>query len=103
MKLLFLSKHNRHRSKTAEELFRNEYMTQSTGLYNKHPVTSEQFNWADLVFVMNNSEAQELSRRFPEISSKKRVINLDIPDTFTDDHPQLKEILKTKISEHLTK
>ncbi|MBI4918797.1 phosphotyrosine protein phosphatase, partial [archaeon] len=99
--LLFLGNHNRHRSKTAEELFRNDYMTQSTGLYNKHPVTSEQLNWADLVFVMNYSEAQELSRRFPELASKKKVINLDIPDNFTNEHPQLKEMLKTKISTYL--
>src|SRR5574342_1243414 len=97
MKVLFICNQNQHRSKTAEELFRAKYETKSAGLYNEKPVTKEQMEWADLVVVMEDEQRLELSKRFPKIYLKKRIISLGIPDTYSYGQSELKELLKSKM------
>lgn len=98
MKLLFICNQNKHRSKTAEHLFRGTFETQSAGLYNEHPVTAKQLQWADVVVVMEVEQRAELARRFPKEYLKKRIVSLDIPDVYSYNQPSLVEVLKSRLS-----
>jgi predicted protein tyrosine phosphatase len=97
MKLLFICNQNQHRSPTAEEIFKDEYETSSAGLYNENPVTEEQLDKADLIIVMEEAQREELAKRFPTIFLKKRIINIDIPDIYAKNQPELIHLLKSRM------
>ncbi|MBI3037055.1 phosphotyrosine protein phosphatase [Candidatus Woesearchaeota archaeon] len=101
MKLLFICNQNQNRSKTAEELFSDRFETKSAGLYNEKPVTEKQLNWADVVIVMGEEQRHELSKRFPKLYMRKRILSLDIPDVYHYNQPELIELLKNKVNELL--
>ncbi len=99
MNVLFVCNQNQNRSKTAEELFRDSLHARSAGLYNEHPITEKQLAWADVVFVMEEEQSDELAKRFPKLWFQKRIISLDIPDTYYYQQPALVEVLKSKVTE----
>jgi len=101
MKALFICNQNKHRSKTAEELFKDRFETKSAGLYNETPVASKQIDWADTIFVMEEFQREEIARRFPEQALQKRIICLNISDVYHFNQPELIELLKQKIEESL--
>jgi predicted protein tyrosine phosphatase len=101
MKALFICNQNQHRSKTAEELFKDRFETISAGLYNENPVTEKDISWADVIFVMEEEQRSELSRRFPGSCLKKQIISLDIPDLYYYNQPQLIDHLKQQMKEVL--
>ena len=97
MKVLFICNQNKHRSKTAEELFRNTFETQSVGLFDGKPVTREALAWADIVLVMEEEQSIELAKRFPKEYLQKRIISLDIPDTYSYGQKELVALLQSKV------
>ena len=97
MKALFICNQNQHRSKTAEELFKDLFETKSAGLFNKNPVTKNQLEWADTIIVMEDFQRTELSKRFPLHYMKKRIVSLEIPDNYHYRQPELVSILKTRV------
>ena len=99
MKVLFICNQNQNRSKTAEELFKDSFTTNSAGLYNEHPVTEKQITWAELIVVMEDAQRSELAKRFPRLYLQKRIISLDIPDTYSYQQPELVELLKSRFTE----
>jgi predicted protein tyrosine phosphatase len=99
MRTLFICNQNLHRSRTAEKLFRGKFNTKSAGLYNNKPVTEKQLEWADLVVVMEDFQREEIGKRFPKSYMKKRIISLNIPDTFHFNQQELKTILETRMKE----
>lgn len=96
MRVLFICNQNRHRSKTAEELFRGAFETRSSGLYSEHPLTAAELEWADLVAVMEDRQRTEISKRFPAQYLQKQIISLDIPDIYHYNQPELIDELKRK-------
>ena len=99
MRVLFVCNQNQNRSKTAEMLFKDKFETRSAGLYNEKPVTREQLDWADTVVVMDDGQRSEIGKRFPESYIKKRIISLDIPDIYSYNQSDLRDILKRKMKE----
>ncbi len=99
MKVLFICNQNQHRSKTAEELFKDRFKTKSAGLYNEKPVTAKQLSWADVIVVMEEAQRTEIARRFPKQYIQKRILSLGIPDMYHYNQPELIDILKSKINE----
>ena len=98
MNVLFICTQNKHRSKTAEEIFRTKFTTRSAGLFNATPVTEGELAWADVVAVMEDFQRSELAQRFPRLYLKKRIISLDIPDVYSYNQPELITTLKSKIA-----
>ena len=90
-----------HRSVTAEELFRDRFETRSAGLYNEHPVTEEELEWADVVFVMDDVQQTELGKRFLKTYLKKQIISLEVPDMFHHGQKELKDLLEQKMKDAL--
>ncbi len=97
--ILFICNQNQNRSKAAEEIFKEKWNTKSAGLYNENPVTEKTMGWADLIIVMEEAQRTELGRRFPKVYLKKRILCLDIPDIYSYDQKELKEILEEKMDE----
>jgi predicted protein tyrosine phosphatase len=100
-KLLFLCSQNRLRSPTAEAVF-SEYEgleVESAGLdhYAELPVSTEMIEWADIIFVMEKSHRNKLSKNFQPFLKSKKVICLDIPDDFEYMEPLLINLLKKKV------
>jgi len=100
MKVLFVCNQNMHRSKTAEELFKDKFETKSAGLYN-NLVTKYQLEWADLVMVMDDGQRSEIAKRFPKQYLEKRILSLDISDVYRYNQPELVCILQKKVNELL--
>lgn len=101
MKILFICNQNEHRSKVAEQIFKEKFETKSAGLYNSKPVTAKQLTWADLIVVMEDNQRTELSKRFPEIYMQKQILTLDIPDIFNKHDPKLALLLERRMEELL--
>jgi predicted protein tyrosine phosphatase len=86
-----------NRSRTAEELFSSIFETKSAGLFNDTPITEQELGWADIVMVMEEEQRHELSKRFPQQYLKKQIINLNIPDIYHFNQPNLVRLLKQKM------
>lgn len=97
MNVLFICNQNKHRSKTAEELFKQRWKTRSAGLYNEYPVTKKEIEWADSIIVMEKEQRKVLAQRFPELYLKKQILCVDIPDIYQHNQEELKDALKAKV------
>jgi predicted protein tyrosine phosphatase len=101
MRLLFVCNQGKHRSKTAEMLFKDRFETESAGLFSNNPVTEKQISAADTVFVMEDWQRTELSKRFPKQYIQKRIISLNIPDVYQFNQPELVCLLKSRLDESI--
>ena len=97
MNILFICNQNQNRSKTAEELYKDKFETRSAGLYNEKPVTKRQISWANTIIVMEEDQRKEIAKRFPEEYLRKRILSLDVPDTYNYNQPELVNLLKSKM------
>jgi predicted protein tyrosine phosphatase len=100
-KLLFICSKNRWRSPTAEAIF-SEYQqieADSAGLDSDAEVcvSGEALQWADIIFVMEQSHRSRLAKRFRPWLKGKRLICLDIPDNYRYMDPDLVKILKQRV------
>ena len=105
MNLLFICNQNKYRSLTAEKILKNskKHSVKSAGLYceEKEKLVNEQLmDWADVIFVMEEHQREELKKRFPKQTFMKRVLCLDIPDMYGFDQPELVERLKKSIKKY---
>jgi predicted protein tyrosine phosphatase len=91
---LFICNQGQNRSRTASELFGGVYI----GLYNeKNLLTKELLEEAEIVYVFEEEQREKIAKRFPEQYVKKQIINLNIPDIYNYNQPELIKILKTNI------
>jgi predicted protein tyrosine phosphatase len=90
---LFICSGNRLRSPTADQVFSTwpDVETDSAGLDNDAVVSlsPEQLEWADIIFVMERSHRNRLSKKFRAHLNGKRVICLNIPDDYEFMQPEL--------------
>src|SRR6202012_3126154 len=93
MNVLFVCSANRLRSPTAEQVFSTwpGIETDSAGISSGASVllSSEQVDWADVIFVMEKTHRSKLVRRFRSHLKGKRVVCLDIPDDYAFMDPVL--------------
>lgn len=102
-RLLFVCSGNISRSPTAESLMRASdcYQARSAGIdpLSPTPVQEELLEWADLIFVMSEQDdghASYLQGRFSVPEHK--IIDLDIPDRYAREDPELLLLLKERIA-----
>ena len=100
-RVLFVCTQNQLRSPTAEQVFSNRagFEVASAGLDPSAnvPVTPELLEWADVIFVMEQSHRSKLSKRFRAHLRGKRIVCLEIPDEFEYMDPALVRLLETKV------
>jgi predicted protein tyrosine phosphatase len=104
-KLLFICSANKLRSPTAEQVFSTwpDVETDSAGLNASAdvPLSPEQVDWADIIFVMEKAHRNRLSAKFRKHLNGKRVICLGIPDNYGFMDPELVRLLKTRVARFL--
>jgi predicted protein tyrosine phosphatase len=104
-KVLFICSQNRLRSPTAEQVFSkwSNIEADSAGLNTDAivPLSIEQLEWATIIFVMEKSHRNKLSKKFGSHIKNKRVICLDIPDEYEYMQPDLIKILEAKVGRFL--
>ncbi|MEQ1900118.1 MAG: low molecular weight protein tyrosine phosphatase family protein [Devosia sp.] len=105
MNALFVCSRNRLRSPTAEQIFATwpDVDTDSAGLAPDAGVqlSSEQIEWADIIFVMERSHQAKLKGRFRQHIDGKRIVCLDIPDKYRFMAPELVALLEQKVGHYL--
>jgi predicted protein tyrosine phosphatase len=105
LNVLFVCSANRLRSPTAEQVFSTwpGVETDSAGISSGATVllSSEQIDWADIIFVMEKTHRNKLRSKFGAHLSGKRVICLDIPDDYEFMDPVLVRVLENRVSRFL--
>lgn len=106
-KILFICNVNRLRSPTAEEIYRrrSDLSVKSAGIfqYAKATVSQELVDWADIIFVMEKSQQNNIIKKFKNVNKKKTIINLDIPDIYEYMETTLVHILSKKLEQYIGK
>ena len=105
MNLLFVCSENKLRSPTGETIF-SEYegisaIGAGTNKDAETPVSGDLIEWADIVFVMEQSHRDKVSKKFRNLLKGKRLVCLDIPDKFDRMNPALIQMLEMKVSKHI--
>lgn len=105
MNVLFLCSQNRLRSPTAESVFSSweGIECDSAGVHESAdvPLSAEQLDWAELIFVMEKAHRNKLNQRWKRHLGGKRIICLDIPDDYEYMQPELITLLEKKVGPHL--
>lgn len=100
-KVLFVCSRNRLRSPTAEYVFcgRANLEVASAGLNKDADVrlSSEMVEWADVIFVMEQTHRTKLAKWFKSHLKTTRLVCLDIPDKYEYMQPELVELLEQKV------
>jgi predicted protein tyrosine phosphatase len=106
-RLLFVCTANVHRSRTAEDLYREnpsyEARSAGTDVYDdepdENPLTDELLAWADIVFVMEPYHRKAIEERF--LARPRRIVVLNIEDRYDRGEPQLVRLLQKRLSRYL--
>ena len=100
-KILFLCSRNKLRSPTAEAVFSDikDWKVYSAGMSKDAdiPVSVEDIEWADYIFVMEKRHKRKLQNKFGHAIKGQLVICLDIPDNFVYMDEKLIDILQAKV------
>jgi predicted protein tyrosine phosphatase len=100
-RVLFVCSQNKLRSPTAEQVFANrpgfEVASAGTDPGAESLVSSDDIEWADVIFVMERKHRSKLSKQFRAHLKNKRIVCLDIPDEFEYMDPALVQILEAKV------
>jgi predicted protein tyrosine phosphatase len=104
--VLFVCTGNIDRSRTAEDLYRDdpryEVRSAGTAAYATRPVSRDLLRWAHRVFVMcerEDAHATQLRLRFPDV--RVPVVDLNIADRWTRGHPELVRRILKALKPHL--
>ena len=62
------------------------------------PLSPEQVEWADVIFVMEKAHREKLHRKFKRHLKRQRVIVLGIPDNYAYMDLALVALLKMKVT-----
>ncbi len=102
MNLLFICTANKLRIATAETVFSAYEGIEAIGAgTNKDaptPVTGDLIEWADVIFVMEQTHKNKVKRLFHGLLKDKRLIRLDIPDNYEYMQKELIKLLKARVS-----
>ena len=104
-RVLFICHYNRRRSATAERIFakRSDLDVRSAGTSEDAlaRVNERMLAWADLIFVMDDTQREALNRLFPNDPALTRVICLQIPDEFPFLDVELVRLLEERVQPYL--
>lgn len=105
MNLLFVCSENRLRSPTAEAVF-SKYpginaIGAGTNSDAETPVSGDLIQWADVIFVMETSHRNKISKKYKQLLSGKRLVCLDIPDVYECMQPELIKVLEAKVPKYV--
>lgn len=105
MNLLFVCSENRLRSPTGEEVFSQYDGINAIGCGTNSdaatPISGDLIEWADIIFVMEKSHRNKVSKKFKNLLKGKRMMCLDIPDEYERMDPILIRLLESRVLRHI--
>ena len=105
MNLLFVCSENRLRSPTGEEIFSKYEGIDAIGAGTNQDadtvVSGDLVEWADIIFVMEKSHRNKVSKKFKELLKRKKLVCLDIPDNYDRMDPLLIRLLENRVAKHV--
>lgn len=105
MNLLFVCSENRLRSPTGEDVFSSYEGINAIGCGTNSDaettISGDLIEWADIVFVMERSHRNKVSKKFKDLLKNKRLLCLDIPDEYERMDPMLVRLLENRVMRHL--
>ncbi|MBU0913070.1 MAG: phosphotyrosine protein phosphatase [Gammaproteobacteria bacterium] len=105
MNLLFVCSENRLRSPTGEEVFSRYEEINAIGAGTNEDaetvVSGDLIEWADIVFVMEQSHKNKVAKKFKDLLKGKKLVCLDIPDNYERMDPALVRLLQNKVAKHI--
>lgn len=105
MNLLFICSQNQLRSPTAEEVFSQYKGINAIGAgTNKDaptPISGDLIEWADIIFVMEESHRKKVTNKFKSLLKQKKLVCLHIPDKYQKMEPALVKLLKNKLKKYI--
>jgi protein-tyrosine phosphatase len=105
IRVLFVCHYNRRRSATAERVFSKDpgldVRSAGSGREALVRVNERMLDWADVVFVMDDSQSRALGEQFPGHQGLAKIINLDVPDRWPFLHADLVALLRERATPHL--
>ncbi|HEV7231308.1 MAG TPA: protein tyrosine phosphatase [Bacteroidia bacterium] len=105
MNILFICSRNQWRSPTAEAIYKNSeglrVKSAGTEPSARIKLTAGLIEWADLIFVMEKKHKERLTSKFPDQTSAKTIIILDIPDEYGYMDEELIASIKVSVSHYL--
>lgn len=105
MNLLFVCSENRLRSPTGEEVFSRYEGINALGAGTNEDaetvVSGDLIEWADVVFVMEQSHKNKVAKKFKDLLKGKRLVCLDIPDNYERMDPALVQLLQHRVGKHV--
>ncbi len=105
MNLLFVCSENRLRSPTGEELFSQYGGIDAIGCGTNHDadtvVSGDLIEWADIIFVMEKTHRNKVSKKFSTQLKGKKLVCLDIADNYDRMDPVLVRVLTAKVMRHI--
>ncbi len=105
MNLLFICSKNQWRSPTAEQIWRRHpglsVRSAGTSPNARHPVSSADLAWADVIFAMEEKHKSRLLAEHRSMIGDKPIHVLDIPDDYRYMDPELVAQLQTSVGEIL--
>jgi predicted protein tyrosine phosphatase len=106
MNLLFVCSENRLRSPTGEEVFSQYEGINAIGAGTNNdaetPVSGDLIEWADIIFVMEKTHRNKVSKKYKELLKGKKMVCLDIPDVYERMDSELIKLLKSRVSRHIS-
>jgi len=103
--LLFICSENRLRSPTGQEVFSAYEGINAIGAGTNNdaptPVSADLIEWADIVFVMERSHRNKVSKKFKSFLKNKKLVCLDVPDEYDRMDPVLVRLLEIGVSKHV--
>ena len=100
MKVLFVCTANKMRSRTAEEIYRDDrrfsVRSAGTGMFATKVIDEEILSWADYIVVMEKEHRDQIRDRFSAIYSEKKILCLNIPDIYYFMDPTLMREVKER-------
>ncbi len=64
-------------------------------------VSGDLIEWADIIFVMERSHRNKVSKKFRDLLKNKKLVCLDIPDEYDRMDPILVRLLENRVMRHL--
>ncbi|MDD3609836.1 MAG: low molecular weight protein tyrosine phosphatase family protein [Halothiobacillaceae bacterium] len=105
MNLLFVCSENRLRSPTAEAVFSRYPGVNAIGAGTNSDaqttVSGDLIEWADVIFVMEKSHRNKITKKYAELLKGKRLVCLDIPDVYEYMQPQLVKRLEARVPQYI--
>ena len=100
-KLLFVCNYGQNRSRTGADLYAElGYDTDYAGVVSAtRPVTAELLEWADIVIVFEQSQADEIRAMASGLS--KPIVNLGLPNCYCRGDPRLEALIRKGLSGRL--